>query len=102
MMTTQTETRAAQTETETWVPRDTFARRLVDIRHEKRLTVEQAAEVTGLSGATWSTWERGSHPRNMAQVVAQIALALRVDRDWLMWGEAGITRRYPRRKPLVA
>lgn len=93
------------TQSEAWIPSDTFARRLVDIRHEKRLTVEQAAEATGLSPATWSTWERGAKPQKMDVVVAKIALGLRVNRDWLMWGEqaaltagegsSATTARYP-------
>lgn len=71
---------------EAWIPADTFGMRLVMIRREKGLTVEQAAKAAGIAHPTWSTWERGAHPRDMAKAVAAIATALGVNRDWLMWG----------------
>lgn len=69
-----------------WIPADTFGSRLYHLRRELGLTVEQAAERASLSDATWSTWERGAKPRDMSTVVAKIALAFGVNRDWLMWG----------------
>lgn len=74
------------TQSEAWIPSDTFGRRLLDLRYEKNLTVEQAARAAQISPATWSTWERGAHPQNMAKVVAKIVLAHGCNRDWLMWG----------------
>ena len=68
------------------VPRDTFALRLIALRIELGLTVEEAATKCGLKYQTWSTWERGAIPRRQGAVVAAISLALGVDRDWLMYG----------------
>jgi len=72
----------------TWVPRDTFAARLALLRRELGITAEEAAARCGLNRATWQTWEHGASPRNMSAVVAKIALATGVSRDWLMWGGA--------------
>lgn len=69
-----------------WVPTDTFGGRLILLRHQLGLTIDEAAERTGQKPATWSTWERGSMPRSMAAIVASISLATGVSREWLMWG----------------
>lgn len=69
-----------------WVPSDTFAARLVLARHQRRLTQQEAADVCGVSRATWALWEGGAFPRNMPQVISKIAAGMGVDRDWLMWG----------------
>ena len=69
-----------------WVPGDTFAARLILLRRELGLTTDELADLCGIKRATWSTWERGAAPRKMGAVVAQIALATGVSRDWLMWG----------------
>lgn len=69
-----------------WVPTDTFATRLILVRGELDMTVKQAAEKTGLHYATWSTWENGRTPADMAAVVRAIADGLGVSREWLMWG----------------
>jgi transcriptional regulator with XRE-family HTH domain len=69
-----------------WVPEDTFGTRLVILRRQLGLSVEEMAERCGQKAATWSTWERGAAPRSMASVVAAISLATGVSRDWLMWG----------------
>lgn len=74
-----------------WIPADTFGSRLNRVRKAKGLTVEQISAQVGVAQPTWSTWERGATPRNMGAAVAKIALALGVDRDWLMWGERGET-----------
>lgn len=76
-----------------WAPADTFGNRLALLRHELHLTLEEAADRCGLKRATWRTWELGiSHPRNMAEVVDQIAAGLardgqEVNRAWLAWGD---------------
>lgn len=75
-MTTQTE----------WVPGDTFAARLVLLRRELDLTTDEIADRCGIKRPTWQTWEHGTSPRNMSAVVAQIALATGVNRNWLTWG----------------
>lgn len=69
-----------------WVPEDTFGTRLVVVRRQLGLSVEEMAEKCGQKPATWSTWERGAAPRGMAAVVAAISLATGVSREWLMWG----------------
>lgn len=70
-----------------WIPADTFGSRLALVRHGLELSQLEAAEACGLSAPTWSTWERGASPRNMAAVVDAIHRGLHVDRDWLMWGQ---------------
>jgi transcriptional regulator with XRE-family HTH domain len=69
-----------------WVPRDTFATRLVLARAAAGMTRDEAAAACGLNRATWRLWEQGGSPRNMAEVVSKIAAGLGVDRDWLLWG----------------
>lgn len=69
-----------------WVPEDTFGARLVLLRRQLGMSVEDMAIACGQKPATWSTWERGASPRGMAAVVASISLATGVSRDWLMWG----------------
>lgn len=71
---------------EPWVPPDSFASRLILVRHHLGLTQVEAAKACGLDDGSWSNWERGSKPRAMDEVVAAIATGLKVDRDWLMWG----------------
>jgi transcriptional regulator with XRE-family HTH domain len=78
---------------EAWVPSNTFANRLVLVRRELGgMSVKAASMRCGLNYATWSTWENGRTPANMAAVVEAIAAGLGVDRDWLMWGEASTPR----------
>lgn len=70
-----------------WIPRDTFAHRLMLVRRELGLTQEEASELCGLDNGSWSNWEHGRRPRAMDVVVATIADKLGCDRDWLMWGK---------------
>lgn len=90
-----------------WVPTDSFGSRLVLTRRELGLSVKDAADMCGLHYATWSTWENGRKPANMAAVVRAISDGLGVSRDWLMWGgppmapfesqgETKATYQYPR------
>lgn len=67
-------------------PEDSFALRLVIIRHAFELTQAEAALRCGLDDGSWSNWERGTKPRGMDRIVEKISDALRIDRDWLMWG----------------
>lgn len=69
-----------------WVPRGDFAARLVLTRREAGLTVREAADKCGVHYATWSTWERGRLPSDMAGVVRRVSDSLGVDKNWLMWG----------------
>ena len=83
-MTTQT----AATAITGWVPEQDFAIRLLLSRKHLGLTVREAALRCGVHYATWSTWERGSRPHDMAAAVQSVADGLGVDRAWLMWGSA--------------
>lgn len=74
--------------TRAWVPTDTFGTRLLLARRELGLTVKQAAAKCGLHYATWSTWENGRKPADMAAVVEAVSGGLGVSRAWLMWGLA--------------
>lgn len=55
-------------------PYAVFAQQLRDLRRSKNLTQEQAGELVGVSGATWSRWETGQnlpavhHLRKLAEV----------------------------------
>ena len=60
--------------------------RLVLVRRELGISVKEAADKCGLRYATWSTWENGRKPADMAGVVDAISSELGVDREWLMWG----------------
>jgi transcriptional regulator with XRE-family HTH domain len=72
--------------TSTWIPPDSFGDRLMRARKARKLTVERAAAAAGVSAATWSTWERGAHPRDLIDVVSRVSDGLDVSRDWLLWG----------------
>ena len=60
--------------------------RLRMVRYQLGLSVEELAVRCHCSPATWSSWERGSRPRDRDVVVASVAAETGVDRDWLMWG----------------
>jgi len=68
------------------LPQDTFAARLVLIRHEMRLTVDEISVRCEVPSATWSTWERGTKPRDLADVCRKIAVGTGYDPNWLIWG----------------
>lgn len=68
------------------IPRDSFALRLISLRHELDLSQEQVADLCGVKRPTWATWENGSIPRNMAEQAQKIARATGYDRDWLLYG----------------
>lgn len=70
-----------------WVPADTFAARLVHLRHDMGLTQEEIADLCGVKRASWNAWEHGVSPRNMAKTVEAIHGGTKARRDWLMWGE---------------
>jgi hypothetical protein len=76
------------------VPADTFAARLVLVRHHAgRLSIEQAARLTGLNSGNWARWEDGARPRDRIEVSQAISEALNIDLDWLMFGGALIPAR---------
>lgn len=68
------------------IPADTFATRLILLRHELGVTVDEISARCGIASATWSTWEHGTRPRDLVEVVTRIADGTGYDRDWLMWG----------------
>lgn len=71
-----------------WVPETDFGTRLLLARKHAGLTVREAALRCGLHYATWSTWERGARPADMASVVEAISAGLGVDKVWLIFGSA--------------
>ncbi len=69
-----------------WVPALPFGGRLLVLRHNLGLTVEEMADLTGQKSPTWSSWERGAKPRDLIAVVEAIHDATGVRREWLLWG----------------
>jgi len=70
----------------TWRPADSFGVRLLLVRRSLGMSQEEAAVKCGLDNGSWSNWENGKNPRNLAEVVHKIVMATNVDRDWLIWG----------------
>lgn len=77
-----------------WRPADTLANRLLVMRHQLRLSQREAASRSGISFGEWQSMENGAAARSIDVKVAKIAEAFRVDRDWLMWGQA-LGNNYP-------
>jgi transcriptional regulator with XRE-family HTH domain len=72
----------------TWIPANTFALRLVQVRRAAGdLSQVEAATACGLDDGSWSNWERGAKPRDMERVVRAICQGLGVNRDWLAFGD---------------
>jgi transcriptional regulator with XRE-family HTH domain len=69
-----------------WIPADSFSNRLVVLRRDLNLTIDEVAELTGISPATWSNWERGATPMKIEKIVAKIAEKTKVDPEWLALG----------------
>lgn len=71
------------------IPGDTFAARLVLVRHHAgRLSIEQAALRAGINAEAWRRWEDGARPRDQIEAATAIAETHGIDRDWLMFGGA--------------
>lgn len=68
------------------IPADTLSNRIVLARRLAGMTIEEAAEATGLSKSSWANWENGMRPQRETDVIQTIAVALDVDRNWLMFG----------------
>jgi transcriptional regulator with XRE-family HTH domain len=79
---------AASPQEDPRTPADTFSARLVLLRHDMGLTVDEISSRCGIPSATWSTWERGTKPRDKESVVLAISQGTGYSRDWLMWGHA--------------
>lgn len=56
------------------------------MRAERKLSQRAAAEQCGLTFGEWQSMELGRAARRLDVKIKQIAMALGVDRDWLMWG----------------
>lgn len=67
-------------------PRDTFALRLLALRHELGMTQQQIADLVGVKRGAWNTWEEGRIPREQAKIAKLIADATGYERDWLLYG----------------
>src|SRR6185436_12801890 len=51
-----------------WIPADTFSNRLVILRRDLGLTIDEICELIGISPATWSNWERGATPMKLTKI----------------------------------
>ena len=69
-----------------WIPADTFSNRLVILRRDLGLTIDEICELIGISPATWSNWERGATPMKLTKIVERISAATKVEAEWLAFG----------------
>lgn len=69
-----------------WRPDDSLANRLILLRAERKLSQRMAAQTCDITFGEWQGMEAGRGTRQVDVKVKKIALALGVDRDWLMWG----------------
>lgn len=68
------------------IPRDSFALRLLALRHDLGLSQEEIADLCEVKRPTWATWERGSMPRNVADAARKISEATGYSLSWLLFG----------------
>lgn len=71
-----------------WRPSDTLANRLRLVRGELGLSQREAADRAGITARVWQNAEDGRTIRSERAVLAAIALAFNLDREWLAWGGA--------------
>lgn len=70
-------------------PADTLSNRLVLVRKELGgISQREAADRCQIPFGVWQGMEKGRETRRVDVQVTKIAMALNVDRDWLMWGGA--------------
>ncbi|SCZ14017.1 Helix-turn-helix domain-containing protein [Rhodococcus erythropolis] len=69
-----------------WRPADTLANRFKLIRADLGMSQREFGDRVGIPASQVQSIEDGSSPRGLDIKVKKIALALGVDRDWLMWG----------------
>lgn len=75
------------TTTQDWVPEDTFAARLAQLRIAKRWNIAEAAEACDLNAESWRNWEKhGRSPRDKVDVAEKIHAATGVSLGWLLAG----------------
>ena len=79
-MTTATDTSSQ------WRPVDSLANRLTLVRSELGISQREAAQRAGITARVWQNAEDGRTIRSERAVLAAIALAFNLDRDWLTWG----------------
>lgn len=71
-----------------WVPEtDSFAVRLVLVRHKMGWNAKEAALACGIKAQSWREWElSGRRPRDYEGICKQIAARTQCDLIWLMAG----------------
>lgn len=69
-----------------WRPSDSLANRFRLVRADLGLTQKEFGDIVGIPPHQIQTIEDGKAGRHLDVKVKKIALALGVDRDWLMWG----------------
>lgn len=74
---------ASLSDLEPWIPEDSFGARLALIRQRFHWNVTEAANASGISPATWTTWEGGSLPRDFIATCEKIATATGCSMRWL-------------------
>ena len=73
-------------ETVAWRPSDSIANRVLLTRNSLGLNQKDFCAATGLTRGQLQGIENGRHPHNETGLIARIALATGVDRDWLAFG----------------
>lgn len=68
------------------MPVDTLAIRLIQVRHEMKVSQREAADQTGVPYGTWQGMESGRATRDLGEHIAKICDTYGYDRAWLMWG----------------
>jgi transcriptional regulator with XRE-family HTH domain len=67
-------------------PHDTFALRLVALRHDLEMTQQEISDLVGVKRAAWNTWENGSIPQRQADIAKKISDATGYELSWLLYG----------------
>lgn len=80
------QTSAPPTQKRGRIPADTLSNRLMLARKLAGLTIEQAAAAADVKPSSWANWEAGRRPQRETDVLAMIADALDIDRNWLTYG----------------
>ncbi len=72
-----------------WVPDDTFAARLAQVRNHMGWNVKEAAQECGLPPQSWRNWESGHSPRDLLEVAQRISDRTGAQLAWLVFGRDG-------------
>ena len=73
-------------ETVAWRPSDSIANRVLLTRNSLGLNQKDFCKLTGLTRGKLQGIENGRHPHDETAMLARVALATGVDRDWLAFG----------------